>query len=335
MVPESRPAPTAEVLISIILVFLLIVDRYYHYNLLFTDDYPAGVRRSRLSTGVNIWHNQFTRQPLPQVLENPHPITAPFSSCISRPTTVSLFDSAIADATAGGFSEGSLGCNGGAGWFVNSVAQSSSAPCKDCGNQAKKDCIHQRCRTCCKSRGFDCATHVRSSWVPAARRRERQISGAANPVEGGGDGGAGTKKPRLFPSDVQASNASAAPTHWRVRENLTGQLRAPAVFKCLRMTSVEDGEDELAYQAEVRIGGHVFKGFLYDQGVEEADVMNTGHDAALRAIRSGHGDHAGNVHNHGSMPSLSEIHLGPAGAVGNGGRPPDMYSALGPGGGQR
>ena len=31
-----------------------------------------------------------------------------------------------------------------------------------------------RCRTCCKSRGFDCATHIRSTWVPAAKRRERQ-----------------------------------------------------------------------------------------------------------------------------------------------------------------
>ena len=46
--------------------------------------------------------------------------------------------------------------------------------CQDCGNQAKKDCIHMRCRTCCKSRGFDCQTHVKSTWVPASKRRERQ-----------------------------------------------------------------------------------------------------------------------------------------------------------------
>lgn len=46
--------------------------------------------------------------------------------------------------------------------------------CQDCGNQAKKDCPHMRCRTCCKSRGFECATHVKSTWVPAAKRRERQ-----------------------------------------------------------------------------------------------------------------------------------------------------------------
>ena len=46
--------------------------------------------------------------------------------------------------------------------------------CQDCGNQAKKDCPHLRCRTCCKSRGFQCQTHVKSTWVPAAKRRERQ-----------------------------------------------------------------------------------------------------------------------------------------------------------------
>lgn len=46
--------------------------------------------------------------------------------------------------------------------------------CQDCGNQAKKDCSHLRCRTCCKSRGFQCQTHVKSTWVPAAKRRERQ-----------------------------------------------------------------------------------------------------------------------------------------------------------------
>lgn len=55
--------------------------------------------------------------------------------------------------------------SGGSGGGVN---------CQDCGNQAKKDCAHLRCRTCCKSRGFQCQTHVKSTWVPAAKRRERQ-----------------------------------------------------------------------------------------------------------------------------------------------------------------
>ncbi|ERM94805.1 hypothetical protein AMTR_s00011p00266130, partial [Amborella trichopoda] len=66
--------------------------------------------------------------------------------------------------------------------------------CQDCGNQAKKDCLHRRCRNCCKSPGFDCATHVKSTWVPAARRRGRHMAAAVT-SEGAAAGGG--KKPRL------------------------------------------------------------------------------------------------------------------------------------------
>lgn len=68
-------------------------------------------------------------------------------------------------------------------------------------------------------------------------------------------------------------------------------MRAPAVFKCVRVTALDDGEDEYAYQAVVRIGGHVFKGFLYDQGVEGRD----------------------------GLPNLSELHLGGGSGSGGGG----------------
>lgn len=61
---------------------------------------------------------------------------------------------------------------GGGGGFGGGA--SGGMNCQDCGNQAKKDCPHLRCRTCCKSRGFQCQTHVKSTWVPAAKRRERQ-----------------------------------------------------------------------------------------------------------------------------------------------------------------
>lgn len=53
---------------------------------------------------------------------------------------------------------------------------------------------------------------------------------------------------------------------------------------------MDNGEDELAYQACVKIGGHVFKGLLYDQGVEEKE----------------------------GYPNLSELHLGGGGNVGSG-----------------
>ncbi|KAG4909616.1 hypothetical protein JHK87_055732 [Glycine soja] len=57
-------------------------------------------------------------------------------------------------------------------FMLGSVA-GGGISCQDCGNQAKKDCPHMRCRTCCKSRGFDCQTHIKSTWVPASRRHER------------------------------------------------------------------------------------------------------------------------------------------------------------------
>ncbi|GER32041.1 lateral root primordium family protein [Striga asiatica] len=67
--------------------------------------------------------------------------------------------------------------SGGLGFRVGG-ADDGSGSCQDCGNQAKKDCVHMRCRTCCKSRGFPCPTHVKSTWVPAAKRRERQLAAA-------------------------------------------------------------------------------------------------------------------------------------------------------------
>ena len=65
--------------------------------------------------------------------------------------------------------------------------------CRDCGNQAKKDCVYSRCRTCCRSRGFHCSTHVKSTWVPAAKRRQRaalKVSKRAREVRPGGTSGA-------------------------------------------------------------------------------------------------------------------------------------------------
>ncbi|XP_047336204.1 protein SHI RELATED SEQUENCE 8-like [Impatiens glandulifera] len=61
----------------------------------------------------------------------------------------------------------------GAGGGSSSNSSSTTINCQDCGNQAKKDCSHLRCRSCCKSRGFDCQTHLKSTWVPAAKRRDR------------------------------------------------------------------------------------------------------------------------------------------------------------------
>lgn len=184
---------------------------------------------------------------------------------------------------------GALIQSGGGGGI--GASSSSTATCQDCGNQAKKDCSYRRCRTCCKSRGFDCATHVKSTWVPASRRRERQLM--TSTTTAGGTGGSvstsGAKKPRLVGSQTTTTShtstsnttpprsfdTSSSRQDASFKESLPGQVRAPAVFKCVRVTSVDDEEDEYAYQAVVKIGGHVFKGFLYDRGVEEReDIMN-------------------------------------------------------------
>lgn len=88
--------------------------------------------------------------------------------------------------------------------------------CQDCGNQAKKDCSHMRCRTCCKSRGFQCQTHVKSTWVPAAKRREKQQQLAAlqQRSESGGRGereGSG-KRQRENPSTSNSLVCTRIPT---------------------------------------------------------------------------------------------------------------------------
>ncbi|CAK9184428.1 unnamed protein product [Ilex paraguariensis] len=113
----------------------------------------------------------------------------------------------------------------------------------------------------------------------------------------------GAKKPRLITSQTTTTShtstsnttpprsydTSSSHQDASFKDSLPGQIRAPAVFKCVRVTAVDDGDDEYAYQAVVKIGGHVFKGFLYDQGVESRD----------------------------GFPNISELHLG--GGGGNGG----------------
>ncbi|GAB4847490.1 hypothetical protein Ancab_026547 [Ancistrocladus abbreviatus] len=146
--------------------------------------------------------------------------------------------------------------------------------CQDCGNQAKKDCPHMRCRTCCKSRGFQCATHIRSTWVPASKRRERQQQLAAlqqqqqqqYQVQLRGDN---HKRQRENPSSSSLV-CTRLTTHTSGMElsNFPAEVSSEAIFRCVKVSSIEDGEDQYAYQTAVNIGGHVFKGILYDQGPE-------------------------------------------------------------------
>lgn len=52
--------------------------------------------------------------------------------------------------------------------------------CRDCGNRAKKECLFERCRTCCKSRGYRCATHVKSTWTPSSHHQSATRSSSSS-----------------------------------------------------------------------------------------------------------------------------------------------------------
>ncbi|RDX76509.1 Protein SHI RELATED SEQUENCE 1, partial [Mucuna pruriens] len=162
--------------------------------------------------------------------------------------------------------------------FMVAGSGSGGISCQDCGNQAKKDCPHMRCRTCCKSRGFDCQTHVKSTWVPASRRRERQQQQqlAALQQQNREPSGDLPKRQRERERDHNPNNSLACtrlpsiPSPSGLEEvSFPAVVRSAAEFRCVRVSSVEEeAEEEYAYSTAVNIGGHLFKGILYDYGPE-------------------------------------------------------------------
>lgn len=128
--------------------------------------------------------------------------------------------------------------------------------CQDCGNQAKKDCLHMRCRTCCKSRGFNCQTHIKSTWVPAAVRREKQQQQQQSSE---------VQSQREYPRRQKEKRTSSSSAGLQVGD-FPAEFNGLATFQCVRVRSIKDAHEEYAYQTAVNIGGHVFRGILYDQG---------------------------------------------------------------------
>uniref|UniRef100_A0A0D9WU29 Uncharacterized protein n=1 Tax=Leersia perrieri TaxID=77586 RepID=A0A0D9WU29_9ORYZ len=169
---------------------------------------------------------------------------------------------------------------------IQKEVENSSLSCQDCGNNAKKDCSHLRCRTCCRSRGFNCATHVKSTWVPAAKRRERQqqlaalFRGAAtNNSSAAAAAAAAAKRPRelvrslgrLNPSSHSAMIATTT-SSGEGDGRFPPELSVEAVFRCVRIGAVDEPEAEFAYQTAVSIGGHTFKGILRDHGPADHEL---------------------------------------------------------------
>lgn len=181
---------------------------------------------------------------------------------------------------------GSVGIGGGSGGGIS---------CQDCGNQAKKDCSHMRCRTCCKSRGFQCQTHVKSTWVPAAKRQERQQQLAAlqhHQMEREKSRGKRLRESGGVETTSVAAGTSRLPTLTSGMEigSFPAEVNSTATFRCVRVSAIDDAEDQIAYQTAVTIGGHVFKGILYDQGTEGqyvAGESSSGTGGGLNLITGG------------------------------------------------
>ncbi|XP_073156437.1 protein SHORT INTERNODES-like [Henckelia pumila] len=175
--------------------------------------------------------------------------------------------------------------------MMKSSGGSGGISCQDCGNQAKKDCSYMRCRTCCKSRGFSCQTHVKSTWVPAAKRRERQQQLSTgnlsqnpsqqqdhqeeNRDQAGNMISTGKRQREQNPSASISLGVVPATTSGLELGNFPSEVSSQAVFRCVKVSAIDDAEDQYAYQTEVNISGHVFKGILYDQG-SEAHYMAAG-----------------------------------------------------------
>ncbi|XP_044475868.1 protein EXPRESSION OF TERPENOIDS 1-like isoform X2 [Mangifera indica] len=159
--------------------------------------------------------------------------------------------------------------------------QGGGMNCQDCGNQAKKDCVHLRCRTCCKSRGFQCQTHLKSTWVPAAKRRERQQQLLSLQRQHQQQQQQQQQQHQNNQEEEEEEEEEQQQQHFRgenpkgQRENqglelsqFPSEVNSPAVFRCVRVSAMDDPEEQYAYQTAVNIGGHLFKGILYDQGPE-------------------------------------------------------------------
>ncbi|XP_010465649.1 PREDICTED: protein SHORT INTERNODES-like isoform X2 [Camelina sativa] len=216
-----------------------------------------------------------------------------------------------------------LETSGGALMMMRNGSSSGGGPsCQDCGNQAKKDCTHMRCRTCCKSRGLECSTHVKSTWVPAAKRRERQqqlASGQQPQSQSQPQVESVPKRQREhFPSRSNSLVCTRIPSNNTSSGLEIGsfppEVSSPAIFRCVRVSSVDDEEEEYAYKTAVSIGGHVFKGILYDQGPAERSSSGGG-SQPLNLITAGPSASSSSPNvscNDGVVGSNSDHYIDPA-----------------------
>ncbi|KAL4588859.1 hypothetical protein LXL04_001756 [Taraxacum kok-saghyz] len=124
--------------------------------------------------------------------------------------------------------------------------------CLDCGNKAKKDCLYYRCRSCCRGHGFNCQTHVKSTWVPVSTRQMVVQNSITTSY-----------------AEQQEEEELYLPSSSGIGGQFSMEVKSEATFTRVRVatTTRENGVmDQYAYETSINIGGHIFKGILYDQG---------------------------------------------------------------------
>lgn len=57
--------------------------------------------------------------------------------------------------------------------------------------------------------------------------------------------------------------------------NFPAEVSSPAVFRFVRVSAIDENDNQYAYQTAVNIGGHLFKGILYDHGPESTYMPAT------------------------------------------------------------
>ncbi|KAK9060394.1 hypothetical protein SSX86_021098 [Deinandra increscens subsp. villosa] len=146
--------------------------------------------------------------------------------------------------------------------------------CLGCGNKAKRDCLYYRCRSCCKGNGFQCQTHIKSTWVPISTRqvvRNSEAAAMAAPSAAADPPHQQEEHQQLYFSSPSSSGFGG---------HFPTEVRGQATFTCVRVTTTTLEEnnvfvDQSAYETTINIGGHVFRGILYDQGPADHQHINS------------------------------------------------------------
>jgi len=95
--------------------------------------------------------------------------------------------------------------------------------------------------------------------------------------------------------------------------SLPPEVSSPAMFRCVKVISATEDEPEehIAYQTAINIGGHVFKGILYDQGPDQNNG-NTSYAHIAGAAESSSGGSSGGGGGRGGAQQNNHLFLATA-----------------------